>query len=75
MVGTAHRTDIVRLRALERQLGERDEKISRQEARLAENAGERPDLSRKIEVLETEVRAREIAARTMVGAILLPDHE
>ena len=35
MVGSSNRTDITRLRTLERELGERDEKISRQEARHA----------------------------------------
>jgi hypothetical protein len=64
MVGSSSRIDIVRLRALERELGERDEKISRQEARLSESSRERSELLRKVESLETEVRRREIAERT-----------
>jgi Uncharacterized protein conserved in bacteria (DUF2325) len=64
MVGSSNRIDIVRLRTLERELGERDEKLSRQEARLSESSRERAALLRKVEGLETEVRRREIAART-----------
>ncbi len=64
MVGSSNRIDIVRLRTLERELGERDEKISRQEARLLETSRERSELLRKVEDLEAEVRRREIAART-----------
>jgi hypothetical protein len=65
MVGSSNRIDIVRLRTLERELDERDEKISRQEARLSENAREHSDLSRKVESLQMEIRRREIATRTM----------
>jgi hypothetical protein len=64
MVGSSNRIDIVRLRTLERELGERDEKISRQEARLSESSRERSELLRKVEGLEAEVRRREIAERT-----------
>ena len=64
MVGSSNRIDITRLRTLERELGERDDKISRQEARLSEGARERAELLRKVEDLEMEVRRREIAART-----------
>ena len=64
MVGSSNRIDITRLRTLERELGERDDKISRQEARLSESARERSELLRKVESLEMEVRQREIAART-----------
>jgi len=64
MVGSSNRIDITRLRTLERELGERDDKISRQEARLSEGSRERAELLRKVEGLETEVRQREIAART-----------
>ena len=63
MVGSSNRIDITRLRTLERELGERDDKISRQEARLSEDSRERSELLRKIEGLEMEVRRREIAAR------------
>jgi hypothetical protein len=65
MVGSSNRVDIVRLRTLEHDLGERDEKISRQEARLAESSRERSGLLRKVEGLEMEVLRREIADRTM----------
>jgi len=64
MVGSSNRIDIVRLRTLERELGERDEKIARQEARLLETSRERSELLRKVEGLEAEVRRREIAERT-----------
>jgi Uncharacterized protein conserved in bacteria (DUF2325) len=64
MVGSSNRIDITRLRTLERELGERDDKIARQEARLSEGARERSELLRKVEGLEMEVRRREIAART-----------
>jgi hypothetical protein len=66
MVGSSNRIDITRLRTLERELGERDDKISRQEARLSEGARERAELLRKVEDLEMEVRRREITARTAV---------
>jgi Uncharacterized protein conserved in bacteria (DUF2325) len=64
MVGSSNRIDITRLRTLERELGERDDKICRQEARLSEGARERAELLRKVEDLEMEVRRREITART-----------
>lgn len=64
MVGSSNRIDITRLRTLERELGERDDKIARQEARLSESSKERSGLLRKVESLEMEVRRREIAART-----------
>ena len=63
MVGSSNRIDITRLRTLERELGERDDKISRQQARLSEGARERAELLRNVEGLEMEVRRREIAAR------------
>ncbi len=61
MVGSSNRIDIVRLRTLEHELAERDEKIARQEARLSENARERSELSRKVELLEAEARRRDVA--------------
>ena len=64
MVGSSNRIDIARLRTLERELGERDDKIARQEARLSEGSRERSELLRKVEGLEMEVRRREVAART-----------
>jgi hypothetical protein len=60
MIGSSNRIDITRLRTLERQLGERDEKILRQEARLAESSRDRAELLRKIENLEAEVRRLQI---------------
>ena len=65
MVGSSSRIDIVRLRTLERELGERDEKIARQQVRLSESARERSELLRKVEDLEADVRRREAATRTM----------
>ena len=65
MVGSSSRIDIMRLRTLERELGERDEKISRQQARLSESARERSELLRRIEGLETEARRQETATRTI----------
>jgi hypothetical protein len=79
MVGSSNRVDITRLRVLECELGERDEKISRQEARLSESSLERSELLRRIEGLEMEVRRREAAERTeaelisgaVTGSVLL----
>jgi hypothetical protein len=63
MVGSSNRIDIVRLRTLERELAERDEKIARQEARLSDNSRERSKLVREIEILEAEARRRDVADR------------
>jgi hypothetical protein len=68
MVGSSNRVDIARLRNLERELGERDEKIARQQARLAAGAVERSELQRKVENLEAELRRRAAAERTMADA-------
>ena len=65
MVGSANRLDIARLKNLERDLGERDEKIARQETRLAAGAADRSELLRKIESLEAELRRRTAAEKTM----------
>jgi Uncharacterized protein conserved in bacteria (DUF2325) len=65
MVGSSSRVDIARLRTLEREVGERDDKISRQEGRLSEGSRERAELSLKVESLELEVRQREIATRAV----------
>jgi hypothetical protein len=65
MVGSSNRIDIVRLRTLERELGERDEKIARQQARLSESARERAGLLRKVEGLELEVRRRDNVTQTI----------
>ena len=64
MVGSSNRMDITRLRTLERQLGERDQKIARQEGRLAQSSRDRAELLRKVEGLEAEVRRLQIAERT-----------
>jgi hypothetical protein len=62
LVGMSNRADIVRLRTLEESLGQRDEKIARQEARLRRMAGQREELTRRIEMLEAEARRRPCAA-------------
>jgi hypothetical protein len=69
MVGSSNRMDIVRLRTLERELGERDEKILRQEARLSEGSRDRSELLRKLEGLEAEVRRVETAERATAELI------
>ncbi|KZD24825.1 DUF2325 domain-containing protein [Tardiphaga robiniae] len=56
MVGSSNRMDIARLRDLEREIGERDAKLARQEARLAAGASDRSELLRRIETLEAENR-------------------
>ena len=56
MVGSSSRMDIARLRQLERDLADRDDKIARQQARLAESANVRLSLLRKIEALEADIR-------------------
>jgi hypothetical protein len=60
MVGSSNRIDIVRLRTLERELAERDEKIARQQARLSESSRVRSRLLRKVELLEAEARRRDV---------------
>jgi hypothetical protein len=69
MVGSSNRIDITRLRTLERELGERDEKISRQQARLSETSRDRAELLRRVEGLEAEVRRRE-AAEPIVADVI-----
>ena len=54
MVGSSNRLDLSRLRALERTLSERDEKIARQEARLQERGTERSQLIEQIAKLEAQ---------------------
>jgi hypothetical protein len=58
LVGMSNRADIVRLRELEKNLGERDEKIARQEARLQRMAQQRDVLTRRIEEMEHELKLR-----------------
>jgi hypothetical protein len=55
LVGQSSRLDIARLRKLEIALGERDEKIARQEARLQASAAERSALLRQIDALQSEL--------------------
>ena len=45
LVGMSNRASIVRLRWLEQELGERDGKIAREEARLAQMAQQREELN------------------------------
>src|ERR1700678_3984620 len=54
-VGAAARLDIARLRRLEAELGERDDKIARQQARLAASAAERVAMREAIELLGARV--------------------
>jgi len=68
MVGSSNRIDIVRLRTLERELGERDEKLARQQARLSEGAGERSALLGRIEDLESAARQRDSVAPRVTEA-------
>ena len=63
LVGSANRLDLARLRRLEQALGEREEKIARQEARLQEGARERMGLQRRVVELEGEVGRHEVAGR------------
>lgn len=56
LVGMSNRADIARLRVLERELGARDEKIARQEARLQQQALDKAAQVARIEQLEAELR-------------------
>lgn len=67
MVGSSNRVDITRLRELERQLGERDAKIARQETRLSASASDRSELLQRIETLEGELRRRTVAESITAG--------
>ena len=58
-VGAAARLDITRLRRLEADISERDEKIVRQQAHLAAAAVERTALREKVERLESRIAAFE----------------
>jgi hypothetical protein len=58
LVGMSNRADIVRLRELERALGERDEKIARQEMRMARMAQQRDALGRRAAELEHKLLYR-----------------
>jgi hypothetical protein len=63
-VGAAARLDIARLRRLERDLGERDDKIARQEARLQATALERETLRAALARLEAALAGREPVVQT-----------
>jgi uncharacterized coiled-coil protein SlyX len=58
LVGMSNRADVVRLRQLEGELGAREDKIARQEARLARIAREHDELKRRIDSLECELKRR-----------------
>ncbi|MDQ0470630.1 DUF2325 domain-containing protein [Labrys wisconsinensis] len=62
MIGSSNRLDLARLSRLEREIGERDEKIARQEQRLQAAAEAREALLRKVESLEAELGRREMQA-------------
>ena len=61
-VGAAARLDIARLRRLEADLAEREEKLARQQTRLAAAAEERVTLTRTIRLLETRLASPETCA-------------
>jgi hypothetical protein len=63
LVGMSNRADIVRLRELERALSERDEKIVRQQMRIAGMAQQRDALSRRAAELEHKLLHRPLSAR------------
>ncbi len=61
MVGSSSRLDLARLRRAEQMLGERDDTIVRQQARLQAAARERSDLLRRLETLDSLI-ARQAAS-------------
>ncbi|WP_156921902.1 DUF2325 domain-containing protein [Azorhizobium doebereinerae] len=56
LVGMSNRADIARLRELERDLGARDEKLTRQESRLQEMAQDRAALRRDVQQLQADLK-------------------
>jgi hypothetical protein len=58
LVGMSNRADIARLRHLQQELNDRDEKISDQEERLHRAVQERADLLQRTGELETELRIK-----------------
>lgn len=62
LVGMANRADIARLRVLERDLGDRDEKIARQQARLLQATVDKAQLFHRAEELEAALRASSLTA-------------
>ena len=73
MIGSSNRTDIRRLRDLEKELADRDEKIERQQARLAESAEQRSELTPRIERLSSDLRASATVASVTGVANEAPD--
>src|SRR5262249_43332133 len=59
LVGRTNRADIARLRLLENDLCERDQKLGRQQARLMGAAQERGELLRRIDELQAELTRRD----------------
>jgi hypothetical protein len=59
LVGRTNRADIARLRQLEIDLCERDQKLGRQQTRLMQAAQERGDLLRRIDELQAELSRRD----------------
>ncbi|MGY0711260.1 DUF2325 domain-containing protein [Azospirillum argentinense] len=70
MVGSSNRLDLARLRRAEQALGDRDDTIDRQQARLQEAAREKTELRRRLEGLESVI-ARLSAARA-APAVAVP---
>jgi hypothetical protein len=62
LVGMSNRADIARLRHLEHELGDRDDKIARQEERLQQMAAEREALTRRVAELEQVARRQAAVA-------------
>jgi len=62
-VGASNRLDIARLRKLEGEIGERDDKIARQEARLQAASHDRAALARRIGDLEAAIVRLEATAK------------
>lgn len=65
LIGSSNRMDIRRLRELETELADRDEKIERQQARLVDCGDQISALKREIERLGADLRA---ASAAVVGA-------
>jgi hypothetical protein len=71
-VGAAARLDIARLRRLDADVSERDDKIARQQARLAAAAAEKVDLRETIEKLQAQLQAQLAVLRAAPAARALP---
>jgi Uncharacterized protein conserved in bacteria (DUF2325) len=76
LVGMSNRADIVRLRELERALGERDERIARQETRIARIVQQRETLGRRVAELEHKLLHRPLSAPSGGGtSAAAPGHK